>query len=698
MGMKYYRRLLSSVFLLLTLLAGCGQSGETGIPADATCLETSMEKAVQEMAYEFEILSIPNMYKNLMRTLPEGGYIVDDSLYTDHLFFAFINGTIYKTTTCMKQEDNEIMPLGEYIQYLPAPYDAWVDLRIPDEEDSWFQKAAVTPEERFLYVTSCWSEDSIWYRLHELLPDGSSEIVQDGLSEEELNKIWVWDRPQNFPDYYDMYSVAEGTNLATCSADDGKLYFGNGKGIWYYDGNETKQVLDFRSHDIALKKLNCLEVTDTGFLMLGSFGNKYYLMTATKLPQPKLVEKTEIILADLYVDEMLEDAVADFNMISKNYHVVIDAPSTSSTAASAEKQEQFKNEFTKSLIRGEGPDIIGRYVLQPDMAHYANNGYLMELDDYFAGREQDFFANALADNMVNEKRYGIPYSMYLYFYMGDGTKLPSKSSWDARELMNYVRNSPAKYLSFYYYPYPEGTEKIYTLYELLNDPSDTTYIDWAKGISHLNEQPFLELLQFVDEYTLTENLSFEDAGKKLQSGEVALYSTGFYDMKNLIFHDVLYNGNQKYIGYPSVAGNGVSMVTFSLYVNASSKKKKGIYAFFDYLLSDQGQTNSFTTRYPDQLPIRRETYQWMLGTSGEFSEHPNGSFSYMGFEYKYKKLSEVQKKQAIELVEHSTPYNPKFVEIQSILSEELTPYFLGTKSITEATETLHNRVQLYLNE
>lgn len=700
---------LSFLLLFTILIGGCAKPSSQGtLPpppnteTQSTLLGTPSSSTemveLDTTPYDFQIQIIPNMNKNLMNTLPEGGYILDASSYNDHHFFEYIHDTIYKSTTCMLQQDEDLSILGDYIQYLAPPYDKWVDLQIPyDPSTCWLQEVFVTPEERILFLTSSWNleTETIDYTMHELFQDGRSEILQDHLTEEEKDVAWTGSSPINFPDYYDMYSISQSSKVATCSPSDGKLYYGTGKGIWCYDGTKATQLIDFRENDIALKEMSCLQVTANSFLFLGSFNNKYYLITATKLEEPNHTEKKEIVLSDTFINDILADAIADFNMQSREYRIVTDAPSTS---ASTEQQEKYKDSVTKSLLKKEGPDILGSYILGQDISRFANNGYLMPLDDYFVGKEQYFFSGALADDMVNGHRYGIPYCMFLNFLMGDSRYLPNKESWNARELMQYVRASGACYLYFPQYPYIQDTAQIYNLFALLNDPSDTTYIDWENGISHLDEEPFKDLLCFVKEYTYDGNLSYEEAGKKIQDGEFALYDTSFSSMNTLLFQEVLFDGNQHYIGNPSVAGKGVTLSTMGLYVNASSTKKDGIYAFFDYLLSDDGQMNNFTVRYPDTLPIRIETYEYMLGTSGEYSEHKNGTFQYMGMDYKYKKLSDKQKKQALELVEHSTPYNPRFREIQSILTEELTPYFLGDKSIEDATKNLHKRVQLYLNE
>lgn len=51
-----------------------------------------------------------------------------------------------------------------------------------------------------------------------------------------------------------------------------------------------------------------------------------------------------------------------------------------------------------------------------------------------------------------------------------------------------------------------------------------------------------------------------------------------------------------------------------------------------------------------------------------------------------------------ELLEQAQPYRFYAMELESILEEELEPYFSGDRSLEETVEILDNRVQVYLDE
>ena len=61
-------------------------------------------------------------------------------------------------------------------------------------------------------------------------------------------------------------------------------------------------------------------------------------------------------------------------------------------------------------------------------------------------------------------------------------------------------------------------------------------------------------------------------------------------------------------------------------------------------------------------------------------------------------LSQEQFETLEKLLEQAQPGKFNALELESILYEELEPYFAGDRSLEKAVEALHSRVQMYLNE
>lgn len=689
---------IGMLILLLMLCAGCAGAGNSAHIREQVEVQSPQEVSRQEADaqgpfYHFEITQLPNGDRNLATQLSEYGYITEEVNNSSNgrvPYSACVEGTIYRTAAAVEtNEDASMMEFTPYLQVLEPPYEKWENLPL-SREGSNLEQVRVTEEGKILCLYYDWTKDGRIYSVDELCRDGSRERLQEGIGEQDLDIFWERDNSV-YADYFEMYSIAGSSHPVSCVDGEGKLWFGTEQKVWCYDGTEAAEILDFREEDIALKELHSMEVTADGLLFLGSFSKSDCLIQATKTDTPERTEKTEIVLADTFAHDELKDAIAAFNMQSREYRVVmrcLPLPSDES------RQEQFQEELLREILQKEGPDILGPFALK-NVSDAAKNGYLLPMDDFFEGKEEQFWPVAMESGILYGRRYKIPYGMMLNYIVGDGRKLPDQDSWNARELMAYVRESDAQAaLCDRYCQYTADG----VLLDLMQDPWDTTYIDWEKGISHLNEAPFLEMLQFVKEYSVEKYPARETCGEKLQSGEYALLGAGYQSNMDMIFQDTLYQGNAKVIGFPSVKGQGILAVMVDLCVNASTKHKEGVYEFLNYLLSDEGQMNNVMVRYPNYLPIRKETCLWMLDTKGEGTAYEKAEIHMMGVPFRYHRLQGKLKEQAIAIMENAVPYDAGYLEIQDIIREGTVPFFEGKRGLQESAEILHNRIQLYLNE
>lgn len=717
-----------SFILLGMLLVGCGKT-DAGKNSQQTLTNNRVGEEINSVYYDenlnvktikgdelysITLSSLPNAEKEFTGKLPKNAYISDFwSVNGQRGNVVMVGERVYRLVS-MRETDGEVTGLlGNYLQYIDPPYEKW-EMVCPDREGESLEEMHVSEDNRLIMTYYSLVDDKMYATEYAVTVgdetiNGQKEEIGNQQSDEAQNSLeyeklrvgeieaygdLLSDNPAVIEEdkWSEMYSVAMSSSLCTYCDNDGTIYFGSENKLWKYEGENIKELMDFRKENVVFKGLEGICVKENGFAVLGSAVGKYYLLQAEKTDTKEVAEKTKIVLADIYLMDMVKDAVANFNMQSRKYEVEI---RTLPIGPSDTQMNEFISNIQKEMLKGEGPDILSLETIDSNPTAYANNGYLMPMDDFFRDKEDALWPVALAGGTVDGKRYGIPYDMYLSYLMGDAAKLPKTESWSAAELMKYVRKSDAKYVALNRYLTNTHLE---ILSMLLNDPADHTYLDWDNGISHLNEKPFREMLEFIKEYSYTETYNFDDVARMLHGGEAALFSTNMNGLLDLLFQYEFYEGKPGYIGFPSVEGTGVDCYTDYLYVNANTKNKEGVEAFFEYLLSDAGQTNAVTTNYMDALPIRKETFRWMLETKGEYTSYGRGTITMMGTSFQMDYLTEEQKEQAIYLVEHARPYNPDFQAIRGILMEETTPYFQGQKSVEAVMDTLHRRVQLYMDE
>ena len=272
--------------------------------------------------------------------------------------------------------------------------------------------------------------------------------------------------------------------------------------------------------------------------------------------------------------------------------------------------------------------------------------------------------------------------------------------------MDAVEKSDAKILE----PGLSGEHMVY--YYALFDDTNTAYIDWEKGVSHLTEQPFLDMLAFAKKYEDT-GVYGDNERELLQSGTA--FAKCIRVMEDFTFWDEAYsqfNGNPAILGYPRSNGNGYYITANELYLNVNSTHKEGAKEFMRFLLTEEEQV-----RY-----AKYDTFQEMqrLGSSSVFGYKCRFPVSMKALDVIVEKkieedknlvrmdengnvygkppFDEAQIERFYYVVQNANPGNVNIVPLLDVVWDELNPYFNGECSAEEAAAKLDNRVQLYLDE
>ncbi len=157
-------------------------------------------------------------------------------------------------------------------------------------------------------------------------------------------------------------------------------------------------------------------------------------------------------------------------------------------------------------------------------------------------------------------------------------ELGKADSVNIGELMKAVRRFDAKVLDSY------SSAMDIVLRYAMRDESNTEYIDWEKGKSHLTGKAFLELPAFADEYAArgsADSWSREEVfASHPFNGEFTFYT--FQDLQDELGDNVI-------LGYPREKGRGVYMITNKIYLNSQTDGADGCIGFLKYLVSKEAQ-------------------------------------------------------------------------------------------------------------
>lgn len=248
------------------------------------------------------------------------------------------------------------------------------------------------------------------------------------------------------------------------------------------------------------------------------------------------------------------------------------------------------------------------------------------------------------------------------------------------------------------------------------DNSNTAYIDWEKGESHLTEKPFLDLLAFAKKYGDSEGQRHE-AGRLITEGEAFCVAETMSETHRMNYLYACFQDSPALIGYPRTEGNGIYVSCRELYVSVYSGCKEGAKEFLRYLISKEVQSKYILYSveedvnnagmgvqlygYKADFPVHLEAFKVLLDKTqeldtGEFSVYSTREEN--GVRYLPAPYTEEMEQWFYFLLENAQPAKFYVSAISGMVSEELALYFAGDVTAEQATEKLDNRVQLYLNE
>ena len=459
-----------------------------------------------------------------------------------------------------------------------------------------------------------------------------------------------------------------------------------------------ESIFDFVLNDYILSEIISFKVNDDGFDILVLLDNYYYRIVIKE--GPSALDKKEIVLATGFIKKNLQNAAAAFNRTNDNYHVTIYQMEDFLDTTSA----VYFGEIQKQLALGKGPDIVTDDVVT-ELADFVDSGYLAPLDLNY---DKDSFIDGIFDSIIyNGIIYGIPYDFNVKTILAKSKLIDHAGPFSADEFMEKVSNSDAEILQ-------SGKDSFDILFDyFLGDMSNNTYIDWEKGISHLNSEDFLRVLAFAEKYGDSSGVDSEPVSEYqadyINNGksfcEQLEIDDVYYSLNRII---ALFSGEYSYIGYPTSEGNGTLIETGSLYLSSFCKEKEGALEFLRFVISEENQRRvaeapaiydeGFNMGVPARHPVLKKEFEHEL----EFQRHrkderyfnnPTTGLKYKTTDIPYKDLDLFKEAVYGASVRRSLPDDAEI-----IIWEELYPYFTDQCSMDEAVDKLHNRMQLYLDE
>lgn len=480
----------------------------------------------------------------------------------------------------------------------------------------------------------------------------------------------------------EMFDAA---NFLAVFSSEGELYLSDPQSLWIKrNDGDPEQVWKWREQGYDLERMTGLSAGETGEIFLWTYYEGCDQLVTIRKDWEISQEKQEVVLAltEERSQSALGQLIDSFNRQSPYTRVIV---------RGREKEESYSDYIQRvqmEISAERGPDMLSSEIF--DMDEYAKNGYVLSLEGKLEGVD-GLLPAALDCGRYGGEVYGVPYNVYLSVLVCSRELAGERSSWSVEEMMEAVEGSGASILHGGF----TGSDIVYWFG--LFDQDNRDYIDWENGESHLREEAFLRLLEFARKYQDSGTYNAQATDVYLRNGTIATAYGNMADtsVENFLHRSGLFQDGVAYIGLPKAEGKGVYLRSDCIYVNSASDKAEACIEFLNYLLSEEAQRKMSQYKMSS---VKQPQVGESLESSAPFNIRTKFLEEQIQNSVQREELTQEQGEILYQMLINAAPWNSPADQIFFIVSEELEPYFAGSRTAREAVEKLDNRVQLYLDE
>lgn len=404
------------------------------------------------------------------------------------------------------------------------------------------------------------------------------------------------------------------------------------------------------------------------------FLDKNVVMTLKKI-NPQDTGKTILTYKAVSVSVKMKEMIVRFNQENDEYYIEV------TELGEGMDYNTFRAKVQTEVAAGYGPDILS-YNSVLDLQALQDKGALEDLMPYVESDGLDREAYFPICFAGQETLYGMVYGMTGSTFYVNTLGLDAPQNWDIDSLLDFLDICPADRR------FAAGADAAEVL-DILIRYSDNLQgiVDWKNHTCDFSKERWARMLQTAFRYgERQENRDFDCI-----TVPAYLYDFGAY----AAYDTAMEQRGMVMAGYPT-EDTGVNCCSgSSLYMNAASENKEGVWQFFRFLLREDIQKEMYTEDIEMSFPVNRQAFaevgeEWT--TRHHFTAMLAGPEIY-AYEFTKDQLAEVT-----AFMENAGTVSSRPVEIRNIIREEAQAYFNGDKDLEEVSEVIQNRVQLYLDE
>lgn len=384
-------------------------------------------------------------------------------------------------------------------------------------------------------------------------------------------------------------------------------------------------------------------------------------------------DKEDVVLVGVNIDSGMREKVLSFNRESEQYHILV---------KDYAGEEDPYEALNLDIVSGMEFDIISLQGLPAD--EYIAKGMLEDLSGYI---NKDEYVDAYIQAVSQD---GAIYQMSPVFsihtMLGKAGDV-GEDGWNFEEYKKYVEENKDKEIV-------NLALKEDLLRQVCEIQMDD-FIDWEEGTVNFDSEEFIQLLEFVNSYSVEGNseISYFD---KLRKGDTLLAEVYMMSGNDYRTYKCVYGEEISAKGYPVDDRNGNFMsLVLPIGIYNKSKNKQISWDFICMFLTDEAEYAYKECGFPTRKDTLARTFENWKGTGEEDAELT----VYVAGKEEYADVlnnRDVEKLNA--LIASSNQLLKDNSKIVQIINEETQAYFNGQVTAKRTAECIQNRVNTYVNE
>ena len=469
----------------------------------------------------------------------------------------------------------------------------------------------------------------------------------------------------------------------------GNLVTYDGTAVYTYDLNtqEKEQLFAWTDSGISAAAVDTVGILSDGRIAVfyrDRQSNDSGVALLSGVDVAEVVQKQEIVLAQLYPQPDLPASVTTFNSKSDRYHITV-KNYLEDYNVSEEEIEAAKTRLIADIVSGNGPDILNSYGLYTEVEELVSMGAFEDLNPYLDQSSvldrEDMIESALGAGTYDGILVSIPDSFSLYTFFGSADMVGEEMGWTYEDVIALLEANPGSTIC-------SGYGKIGTL-QLCMDIND--YVDWERASCNFDSEEFKSLLEFVEQLSILEDyVTGSRQTEKLRNGEFLLVYAEVATLTDIQVVEEKFQTDVTAIGNPTSDGSAECdiLIQNTAMMLSQSKVKNGAWEFIEYHLTEGNDM------YRYGFPNSWNKLEEMIEETTEMT------YDYGGYRFKSHVPTQEEIEQVLDVIRAGKNRNTSSGEriLKQIINEEVGAFFQGQKSVDEVADIIQRRASVYVSE